>query len=619
MEKERMTLRKWYDVFREEDPEPDTRVIKLDVEKTAALDLSAEEAGAVLFKQLKEETGKYPKAKFNPTLTSHETCCVAIQLCRYRSALLKSAKEIGKKTLFNSIAITTIDTFLSFFNALDYYAGLRQIELDKTPAAKMADDGGLIWLWEKAEECPPALVKGFESGKIQTDLLPLVTDALQTLLNEIFITNEEARYVSLDDFEDHLKQLAEAPTDKKREEYFLYTIRRLVLVLKDLQTAMSLRDHELYDEHPDWPCEGYEEDPSGPFDCRESRRDFAMAARAYLEEHGNPLSRFETVLDNLENRPPDDPRPFVNWQYDYSDEIRTLLSMPVSFYYDDPVGQIVFDDPSMKGVGRLNKWIVDAKDRFCIKLCKHFDNRADASPADGLARKLWTRAVAEMLSIQRFGLDRFPMDKDAADRIVNLAIMASKEEWIERRLAKKKNMPNLTDLLERQIKLSQSIVQNTERAATATEGALPWLRESQNKMEETHTEISEQLTDLQAGQSELKEGQKTIFSKQTETISRIKTVRAIVDGEHTTITKKSKKNAMRVEAVVDRYYHLVKDGTKPRIATTEACRDIEKKMGLGDYASFGSFRNAVKRVIDENNSRYGDKAVKMYFEQHPDD
>ena len=85
-------------------------------EKAVAPDLSDEEAGTVLFNQLKEETGKYPKAKFNPT--SPPT----------RPAATSSSSA-------------DIDTFLAFFNALDYYAGLRQIELDKTPASRLEDGG----------------------------------------------------------------------------------------------------------------------------------------------------------------------------------------------------------------------------------------------------------------------------------------------------------------------------------------------------------------------------------------------------------------------------------------------------------------------------------------------
>ena len=56
-------------------------------------------------------------------------------------------------------------------------------------------------------------------------------------------------------------------------------------------------------------------------------------------------------------------------------------------------------------------------------------------------------------------------------------------------------------------------------------------------------------------------------------------------------------NAERISKAVDAYYGLIKEGVKPHNATTDACRDIEAKYGLGDYKNFETFRNMVNRVI----------------------
>ena len=56
-------------------------------------------------------------------------------------------------------------------------------------------------------------------------------------------------------------------------------------------------------------------------------------------------------------------------------------------------------------------------------------------------------------------------------------------------------------------------------------------------------------------------------------------------------------NAERISKAVDAYYDLIKEGVKPHNATTNACRAIEAKCGLGGYKNFETFRNMVNRVI----------------------
>lgn len=69
-------------------------------------------------------------------------------------------------------------------------------------------------------------------------------------------------------------------------------------------------------------------------------------------------------------------------------------------------------------------------------------------------------------------------------------------------------------------------------------------------------------------------------------------------GTFTSPSKRGERNAKLVARAVDEYYKLVRNGAKPRNSTTDACRTVEAELGLGSYANFWSFRDAVKSQID---------------------
>lgn len=152
--------------------------------------------------------------------------------------------------------------------------------------------------------------------------------------------------------------------------------------------------------------------------------------------------------------------------------------------------------------------------------------------------------------------------------------------------------------------IEKSALDTLCRAAT---GVASMRRRHDSTMEDERfvdTGIKKQLDDIRSGQGAI--------------ISRLKTIQKTVDGDHTKVTEKSRANETRVKKAVGLTYKLIKKGTKRRNAVTDACREVEQGMGLGDYANFESFRNAVARIIAENERHYGDKAVKVYFEEHRD-
>jgi len=108
---------------------------------------------------------------------------------------------------------------------------------------------------------------------------------------------------------------------------------------------------------------------------------------------------------------------------------------------------------------------------------------------------------------------------------------------------------------------------------------------------------------------------KTVKDGNARIERKLVTMQKTVNGEHIKVNEKSRANTKRVKDALSRYYKLVKDGTKERMATTDACRETESKMGLGDYKSFNAFRGAVAREIAERKRRYGDRAASVSLDE----
>ena len=78
-------------------------------------------------------------------------------------------------------------------------------------------------------------------------------------------------------------------------------------------------------------------------------------------------------------------------------------------------------------------------------------------------------------------------------------------------------------------------------------------------------------------------------------------------GENDSPHEMSKSNKFVVnEAIVVRR-RLIKEGVSERNATTDACREVEAKYGIGKYASFEAFRDAVNTKIKNQAHSHGIK------------
>lgn len=112
------------------------------------------------------------------------------------------------------------------------------------------------------------------------------------------------------------------------------------------------------------------------------------------------------------------------------------------------------------------------------------------------------------------------------------------------------------------------------------------------------------LPPLQAQTKSLAEDISEALNRNTRAMnnmgSAFKTFTRHYDGDYNAPNLRSRGNNKLVVQAVDKYWELVRQGTPPRQATTDACLAIEKTLGLAGYANFESFRNAVKREINKH-------------------
>lgn len=78
-----------------------------------------------------------------------------------------------------------------------------------------------------------------------------------------------------------------------------------------------------------------------------------------------------------------------------------------------------------------------------------------------------------------------------------------------------------------------------------------------------------------------------------------------IRGEGESPHEMSAANKSVVKKALDLRAKLISDGTSERNATTDACREVEAKYGIGKYASFEAFRDAVNTKVKNQAYSHG--------------
>lgn len=364
-----------------------------------------------------------------------------LALMDYREEALAAAKALGKKTLFNSLVITTIDAALSLYDNMGFYAGNRRIDLHESPAAKMAGDRGVIRLWDMAAKDPMALADSInDESRINT--LAVVHGILEIFLNAM-VNNYDYGRVLIDDKEpitleiEKLKSADGEEGNAEAVESARETFRDVGLFLKVRQMDLVLKEHEAYDKNPEWEYEVYDNEVNGPFDGRAARRRCSEELHGHFKRYPNSLRRLAsaaTVFGNLE-------RNFVTAFHlvfsDFSPELIELMAMPLAVLYKDEAAEIIWEDSSARGAEIVSHWLLEEWKSFCENMLAYVDERVDSAPDGGEAKRLWAEAYARFLERRNGSVSWFEFTEDEARKFVEQADRAAREEWIERRVLRK--------------------------------------------------------------------------------------------------------------------------------------------------------------------------------------
>lgn len=350
------------------------------------------------------------------------------QLSDFREELLSKRASHFCAYPFYQLSLGVVDTIFNILDAADFYAGQRQIEFNDTPAIKME---GLIATLDSERGDPRNLARYSRDSGIDNHLLPLALYALFALLERLCEgMKERVHGINVDDLSGFFYQFKNASNGKIHGDDSYFTINdfqtsldRISYDLKNLQSFLRLKEHEIYDQHPEWEVIDPGEDPDTSFDGREDRRNRSAALHAFYEQHGNPLEDFEEMTDLLACRyefdkptpasSASDLRPFLasvkgvnldgeveeSAPWDFSTELKKLLSTPISI-------EIALPDYTRTPYGEntatlhLNPWIAAAKAKMWNAFNAYCRKR-EAKLPDGITKELLKKRAAELIFSRR--------------------------------------------------------------------------------------------------------------------------------------------------------------------------------------------------------------------------
>lgn len=392
-----------------------------------------------------EALGRFDKTfePFKTPMDSHSDAEMVLALMDYREEALAAAKQLEKKTLFNSLVVTTIDVALAIYDNMGFYAGKRRIDLGESPAAAMAGNKGIIRLWEMAEKDPLSLVDSINDEK-RINVLSIVHGILEIFLNTM-IGNYDLGRTLIDGKEPITYSIEEIKNSKTDDEKTAAcalarkTFEETGLFLKVRQMQLALKEHEAYDKNPAWEHLVYESDVNGPFDGRKARQRCSKELHLHAEKYPNSLRRLSAVSSALKEVDREYVTAFYMAISDLSPELMELMTMPLAVSFKDEATEIVWEDPLMRGVECVSLWLLEEWKRFCSNMMEYLDERIDSSSEDGEAKILWAEAFAQFLACREGSIFWFQFTKDDVRKFIKLANSAARRDWIDRRVMRRAN------------------------------------------------------------------------------------------------------------------------------------------------------------------------------------
>ena len=418
-------------------------------EKISQMSEPMEKRTALLLDLLTSKLKNAPDKDAAAALAAWETAEAAIFLYDARKEVAESRKKRLGGLFFSQFLLNVIDTYFAIIDAAEFYSGTRQIDIHDTPALRMAAKGCFIDEIDSAKKSTANMIRGYLDSGFDNRLIEIAFGSLDSLLRSLCQANEEDPFIKWKEFGGFFYQFANTATDEEMFgpnpapdiDDFKEELERISLLFKNLQTSLRLREHRVYDLHPEWEVTFDVGGSLGELAAGKYRRNLSEAFHVYHAKYGDPLEGFETVAAYLRGAfHPANPLPigsaplafliptrFSN-SYDYSEQLAKLLSTPVCFSYLslDSGGEEITNTISP------NPWIANAKAEMCEALCYYCHRRVEPLPPDSAAKKRWLRAVAILLQSRRNGNVLITLTEEKAKAFIEMANDAANEEWIER-------------------------------------------------------------------------------------------------------------------------------------------------------------------------------------------
>lgn len=405
--------------------------IRLNRPSVCALPLSDDDKGLVLCNHdalLEKSDPTFVPFPFvlNDRVKSYSTL---FSVMRISVALLIKA-EAREANLVERIVLATCKVLYSMFDSSSFFAEKRVFATTARPSVIMAEEGGMIRLWDEAAKDLRAFSKCLadEENQKLLSMADTLYDNYRMSLESLHAPMVENWYNSVrHPFMHNLCALARNPDDEELLKKAERDVSTHITDLKCYQFALRIRELDIYSKAP-LPL------LSGKPIYDEAQLAFVAALKKYDEDHPKSVRTLGVVVEDLKDCRDDSPLAFTNRMGgDFSEFVLRALELPMFVVFKNPMpGLLDYDGNDAE---QVSPWHDPMRDAFLQNLTAYFHGRAKKGKPGGEVRRLWLNAEAEVIAYKSDYVQRTSYDApfDAPQRVVDAANAAAREEWIEKR------------------------------------------------------------------------------------------------------------------------------------------------------------------------------------------
>lgn len=389
--------------------------------------------------QLRQEVEGSPIAHSAPGLDHECVLHFIYSLIEYRTVIADN--PAGEQTPLNAIMLAMIDLIVAIYDSYSFFEGRAQIDWHKRPSELLGGENGIVAMLKNAEGNPLSLVQQPMSRKLATariELFGQICGLLEIFLNDLTLSPETAEevaeyggYCGLTDFSDQILQLSLNPDDDELREDASEEIMHFRMVLVGIHLRLMMREHEIFDAHPDWVIELNMGASIGEMNYAETRRNHSQALHDYFKRYPCPFDTTESVSRDLEEVEHDKPIAFSSSLDNFAQQLQTVLTMPPTVSFQDPVQEQVYGE-FLPCTVPVSIWLLQSRSNCLNLLHSYYLKRAQTSA--GEIRKLWIEADAELMRHHVTENCQPVLNSDDAQKVIAAADYAARETWVGKRV-----------------------------------------------------------------------------------------------------------------------------------------------------------------------------------------